>query len=209
MLRIRHTARDVVDILGPGRRSVVWVQGCSLHCPGCMVPEMWNPQVGGELVDPVSLAGELLGDDPDTHLTVSGGEPTEQPEAVAALLAAARSMGRTTWVYSGRTLDELLADDDEAVLSLLAEVDVLVDGRYEQSKRTSLPYRGSANQRVLHLTDAIPSDLSRTDSPRVSLTLDSDGGLVVIGVPPPGFLARLEDGLENRGIRVNTDHRWV
>ena len=31
---VRDTARDVVDTLGPGRRSVVWVQGCSLSCPG-------------------------------------------------------------------------------------------------------------------------------------------------------------------------------
>jgi anaerobic ribonucleoside-triphosphate reductase activating protein len=205
-LRVRHTARDVVDTLGPGRRSVVWVQGCHVACPGCMVPEMWNPDVGGTLVDPVALAAELLGSDPSAQLTVSGGEPTEQPAAVGALLRAAHRLGRTTWVYTGRTLEELLDDDD--VVAMLADVDVLVDGRYEQSRPTSRPYRGSANQRIINLTGVIPTDGIDRGVGRVSVTLDGDGGIVVVGVPPPRFLRELRERLERRGITVSPEQPW-
>jgi len=208
LLRVRHTARDVVDTLGPGRRSVVWVQGCSLSCPGCMVPEMWNPNVGGEVVDPVALAHRLLGGDDGIHLTVSGGEPTEQPLGVAALLRAARSMGRTTWVYTGRTLEELLDDDDDAVLALLAEVDVLVDGRYEQNLPTAKPFRGSSNQRILNLSGVIPDEVIDRGAAAVSLSVDGNGGLVIIGVPPPGFLPQLQERLQGKGLRLRPETPW-
>lgn len=208
LLLVRHTARDVIDTLGPGRRSVVWVQGCSLRCPGCMVPEMWNPDVGGYLVEPVGLATQLLADSPESDLTVSGGEPTEQPKAVEVLLRTAHRMGRTTWVYTGRTLEEILKADSDPVLSMLAHVDVLVDGRYEQTRPTSKPYRGSSNQRILNLTGVIPTDDIDTGAGRVSLTLDTEGGLIVIGVPPPGFLPQLQSRLRSRGITVLPEHPW-
>lgn len=41
-LLLGHTATGVTDTLGPGRRSVVWVQGCHIGCPGCIVPESWG-----------------------------------------------------------------------------------------------------------------------------------------------------------------------
>ncbi|WP_260765357.1 4Fe-4S single cluster domain-containing protein [Mycobacterium sp. SMC-4] len=174
-----------------------------------MVPEMWNRDIGGQLVDPHDLGMQLLADNPDAHLTVSGGEPTEQPDAVAALLRSAHSMDRTTWVYTGRTLEEILADDDEPVLAMLANVDVLVDGRYESSRPTSKPYRGSSNQRILNLTGAIPTQSIDSGVGKVSLTLDNHGGLMVVGVPPPGFLPQLEEGLRNRGITVRPDAAWL
>lgn len=155
------------------------------------------------MVDPQLLAEELLGDDPDVHLTVSGGEPTEQPEAVALLLRAAHERGRTTWVYTGRTLEELLDSPSPALLDLLAGVDVLVDGRYDVHRAGGLAYRGSANQRVIHLTDAIkPADALRGPKGKVQIEVDGRGSLVVVGIPPRGFLSTLNRGLLARGFSV-------
>ena len=207
-LRVRHTETDVRDTLGPGQRSVVWVQGCAIHCPGCIVPEMWGPS-GGQLVDPVALAHQLLDPFPDAGLTVSGGEPTEQPQGVGALLAAAHDLGRTTWVNTGRVLEDLLAQPDSEMLDMLAHVDVLVDGRFEESVASSLEYRGSSNQRILHLTEAIAMPTRGVDpGGRVSLRLDAEGGLVVIGIPPPGFLADLRARLTARGLGVAPRDPW-
>ena len=37
-LRLHHFL-PVSQVNGPGRRAVVWVQGCTLGCPGCFNPE--------------------------------------------------------------------------------------------------------------------------------------------------------------------------
>lgn len=206
-LEVMSTAIGVVDTLGPGRRAVVWVQGCSLHCRGCIVPESWA-RGRGQTVDPEALAHQLLAGDPTSDLTVSGGEPTEQPEAVALLLAAARRMSRTTWLYTGRTLAELRADPRPAIAELLAQVDVLVDGRYEVSQAQALGYRGSANQQIIRLTEAISSKDAHGGQPgKVEVTI-SDGHLNVIGVPAPGFLSQLREGLARRGVIVDPTNQW-
>ena len=208
-LCVADTHRVLVDTLGPGRRAVVWVQGCSLGCKGCLVPESWNPRSRGDDVDPVRLAHELLGDDPDVHLTVSGGEPTEQAAGVAALLAAAQRLGRTTWVYTGHTLEELLAADDADVLELLAHTDVLVDGRFDQVRAGAYPYRGSGNQRILRLTEAISeADATGGVPGRVEFLVDADGVLTLMGIPTPGFLTELTERLRARGLQVRHDSAW-
>ncbi|HET7228701.1 MAG TPA: 4Fe-4S single cluster domain-containing protein [Longimicrobium sp.] len=194
------------DVLGPGKRAVVWVQGCSLRCPGCMVPETWSPS-GGRAVDVAELAREILAAERLDGVTVSGGEPMEQPGAVAELLAAVRAAGKTAWVYSGYTLEELLARQDAEVDRVLALTDVLVDGRYERERPESAGYRGSGNQRLVPLTGrALPPRDS--PPPRVQLTLGAEGQLVVVGVPPPGFFLRFREALAERGIALETDRTW-
>jgi anaerobic ribonucleoside-triphosphate reductase activating protein len=206
LLRIRDWKPGVRDVLGPGERAVVWVQGCSLHCPGCMVPETWSP-AGGHAVEAAELAREILAAGRVDGVTVSGGEPMEQPAAVAELLAAVRAAGKDAWVYSGYTLEELLARDDPEVDRVLALADVLVDGRYEQARPEASGYRGSGNQRLVPLTGrALPPP--GAPPPRVQLTLYREGRLVVVGVPPPGFLARFRDRLAERGVALDADRTW-
>jgi anaerobic ribonucleoside-triphosphate reductase activating protein len=206
VLRIRDWKAGVRDVLGPGERAVVWVQGCSLHCPGCMVPETWSP-AGGQAVEAAELAREVLAAGRVDGVTVSGGEPMEQPGAVAELLAAVRAAGKDVWVYSGYTLEELLARDDPEVDRVLSLADVLVDGRYERASPEPGGYRGSANQRLVPLTGrALPPP--DAPPPRVQLTLDREGRMVVVGVPPPGFLARFRDALAERGVALDADRTW-
>ena len=205
-LRIGHTAFGVTDTLGPGRRSVVWVQGCSIHCDGCIVPESWGAR-GGTLVEPARLARDLLEAD-TADLTVSGGEPTEQPAGVAMLLEEAHRLRRTTWVYTGRVLDDLVEEAEPDVLRMLAATDVLVDGPFVRSLAGGVGYRGSRNQRIIRLTEAISlEELSGGAPGKVEVRLDGDDGLVVIGVPEPGVLAKLEEGLTRRGLTVRS-HTW-
>ncbi|WP_244929970.1 4Fe-4S single cluster domain-containing protein [Nocardioides sp. W7] len=205
LLMVSDTARDIVDVLGPGHRSVVWVQGCRIGCAGCMVPETWGRH-GGREVDPRRLAAELL-DDNTADLTVSGGEPTEQPAAVAVLLGEARRRGRTTWVYTGRVLEDLVAEADPDVLAMLELVDVLVDGPFDQDRAGGVGYRGSRNQRLLHLSGAVGTREAEGGAPgRIEIRVD-DTGLSVVGIPEPGALERLEEDLAARGIAVRPRRR--
>lgn len=206
-LRIKHWLPAVQEALGPGRRAVVWVQGCSLRCPGCMVPETWSTH-GGQWLDPVDLAHQLLEQEPISGVTVSGGEPAEQAEAVATLLAVVKQAGKNTWVYSGYTLEELVAKVDPAVDAMLSFTDVLVDGRYESAQGGYYRWRGSANQRILHLTETIALDDRPSDTSQLEITLNAQGEMLVVGIPPPNFLRLFRQALAHQGLVIHTPMPW-
>jgi len=142
--------------LGPGLRSAVWVQGCPFRCAGCLAPD-WIPQRPARNVRPGELAAELLADSGVTGLTFSGGEPMMQASAMAAVIRAARRARDVTLIcFTGYRLSELRRmPPDPAVDDLLAETDVLIDGRYVAARNDSRGLRGSDNQRVHMLTDRL------------------------------------------------------
>jgi anaerobic ribonucleoside-triphosphate reductase activating protein len=183
--------------LGPGLRSVVWVQGCPFSCPGCIAPE-WIPQRTGRLVTPGVLADELLADDAVTGLTISGGEPMLQAAALAELVQVARQRRSLSVIcYTGFTLEQLTRSP--RYRPLLEHVDVLIDGKYEEDANDGRGLRGSSNQRVHHLTDRLAghdfTDKERRAEIRVRTT-----EMMLVGIPPHGMadaldvaMARLRD----------------
>lgn len=144
---------------GPGLRDVLWVQGCSIGCPGC-ANQAYLPHEP-RLVLPVErlLAHFATRREKIDGLSVSGGEPTEQALAVAALLRGVQALGLSTVVFSGRTYESLQSDPSCA--DLLAHTDLLIDGPFLLAQQDlSLAWRGSRNQRLLRLTDRFrPQDL--------------------------------------------------
>lgn len=150
LMRIAGTVNDsIVD--GPGLRFSVFTQGCPHGCPGCQNPETHDPN-GGTEADTDDLIAQFAANPLLDGLTLTGGEPFEQPEACIRLARAARAKGLNVWVYSGATYEELLAQNDPGIMQLLALCDVLVDGRYVQSERSlELRFRGSRNQRLIDL----------------------------------------------------------
>ncbi len=150
-----HAVRPRSHVNGPGLRSVVWVQGCSIHCPGCL-NRRTHPHRALHLVDPRELARQLLDVGEAEGLTVSGGEPFEQAEACAELAAAYRALGRTVVAYSGYSFDALLASTDPVVKCFLAQIDLLIAGPYVRAQRCAGElWRGSTNQTVHFLTDRL------------------------------------------------------
>lgn len=167
---------------GPGLRAVVWVQGCSLGCPGCYNPET-HSFAGGELV-PVSrlveriagLAGEIEG------VTISGGEPLQQRLPLVELLRALRQgTNLSVIVFTGFSWDELLRMPDAA--ELLSCVDVLIAGRYDQTQRLASSLRGSANKTIHFLTNRYgPADLAGV--PDAEVLIDFQGSVQLSGIDP-------------------------
>lgn len=171
---------------GPGRRFAVWVQGCSLRCPGCCNPEFFAPDGGeaiavADLVDELRRARDLHG---IVGLTVLGGEPSEQAAEVAALCRAARALGLGTIVFTGRTHAELQAMP--GARPLLAVVDTLVDGRFDARQREPAGGRrwiGSRNQQIVHLTARHADPALWRGRDHVELQLDPSGRLTAHGAP--------------------------
>ena len=74
-----HAKIERSTVNGPGARAVVFLQGCSLACPGCQNPETHHPN-RGEFMTSVELAHWILSREGITGVTFSGGEPLEQLE---------------------------------------------------------------------------------------------------------------------------------
>lgn len=149
-MRIYGLVQDsIVD--GPGFRFVCFVQGCPHHCPGCHNPDSHDP-TGGREITVEEIRQELLKNPLTDGLTLSGGEPMEQPEDCLALAKLAHSHGLNVWCYTGYTYEFLLREGTPAQKTLLEEIDVLVDGPFLLSQRSlALPWRGSSNQRVIDM----------------------------------------------------------
>jgi anaerobic ribonucleoside-triphosphate reductase activating protein len=144
-------AESIVD--GPGYRTAIFTQGCPHGCPGCHNPGS-HPMDGGTVRTIDDVAATFSGNPMLGGVTLTGGEPFMQPAPCAELARRAHRQGLDVWVYSGFTYEQLLrrAEQDEGAAALLAEADVLVDGRFELEQRSlELLYCGSRNQRVIDL----------------------------------------------------------
>lgn len=147
-IRIAGTVNDsIVD--GPGLRYAVFVQGCSHRCPGCQNPETHDP-LGGHYDDTNNLIAKMKKNPLLSGLTLSGGEPMEQPIPCLALAKAAHESGLNVWCYTGYTWEQLTQENDPDRMALMHEIDVLVDGPFIQAEKSlELDFRGSRNQRLI------------------------------------------------------------
>src|SRR5947199_10640527 len=107
VLRLAHVELQT-DVLGPGQRAAIYVQGCALRCRGCTA-SAWLDFGGGEDVSVDELVRQLLAADVRA-ITISGGEPTLQPRALCALVdgLAAVVPDLSVMVYTGYRLEHLL-----------------------------------------------------------------------------------------------------
>ncbi len=149
--------KPFVMVDGEGVRCSLYVSGCPFACDGCFNEAAWSFRYGRPFDD--GLAERIAADlaHPAVQgLSLLGGEPfvnTGVCLEVTRRLRAEHGRTKDIWCWSGFTFDELLAEvaagqDDKA--ELLGELDVLVDGRYDNAQRDlTLAFRGSRNQRVL------------------------------------------------------------
>jgi anaerobic ribonucleoside-triphosphate reductase activating protein len=145
--------KPFVMVDGEGVRCSLYVSGCPFACDGCFNRAAWSFRYGTPYDD--DLADRIAADlrHPAVQgLTLLGGEPflnTQVCLDVVQRLRAEHGHRKDVWCWTGYTLEELLTDDADK-RALLAEIDVLVDGRFELAQRDlTLAFRGSRNQRVL------------------------------------------------------------
>ena len=136
---------------GPGFRTSIYSQGCLHHCRNCHNSQTWDFE-GGKEYDVEELFDIILME-PLSDVTFSGGDPMFQVEAFTQLAKLIKNKtNKTIWCYSGYTYQEI--KESPKMRQILPFLDVLVDGRYIDEKRNiDLKFRGSENQRILHLKD--------------------------------------------------------
>ena len=124
---------------GPGIRSLLFCQGCDIHCPGCQNPSSWDPNAGTER-DVVELAREIITTSDNGKITITGGEPLLQKEAVTELIRLLDEAGMDVALYTGHTKEDV-------PLEMIAHLKYLKHGPYKKELHTSItPFVGSTNQ---------------------------------------------------------------
>lgn len=135
---------------GPGLRTSIYCAGCAHHCKGCHNPQSWDIANGRWMsIDEIM---DIIKADSISNVSFSGGDPFFQVEAFTELARRIKSeTTKTIWCWTGFTIEQIRAD--ERLSMLLPYIDTLVDGPFILEQRdTTLLFRGSPNQRIIHLT---------------------------------------------------------
>jgi anaerobic ribonucleoside-triphosphate reductase activating protein len=166
---------------GPGRRIVVWTQGCSIRCEGC-----WNPEThdaGGTFLTREKLLEYLLAGDFE-GVTFSGGEPFDQGDAVLKIARSIRDLGFSCIAFSGFTLGVL--ENRYSRDALDSSFDALLTD----------PYKGSSNYNTVEdaLTNKTVTFLNQryglvdfNSLPEVEVIVDNHGEIITTGLAAPYF----------------------
>lgn len=151
-VRLFGTVDDsIVD--GPGLRYTIFTQGCFHNCSGCHNPKSHDIN-GGYLKDIQDILSEITANPLLDGITLSGGEPMLQVKPLIEICKEVKAMGLNIVVYSGFTYEEILKDAKKK--ELLQLCDMLIDGKFEQDKKSlALLYRGSANQRLINVQESL------------------------------------------------------
>lgn len=132
--------------LGPYNRYILWVQGCKRHCKGCIAKDSWDIN-SGENIDINELSDEIINAPNIEGITISGGEPYLQSDALCKLLDKVKqNKNLGVIIYTGFLFDEILDD------KLTSYADIIIDGEYVDELNDNLSLRGSSNQKIIDLT---------------------------------------------------------
>ena len=201
-----------VTVLGPGRRIGLWVQGCTIHCPGCVSQDTWPSDATKTMPVRALIAWcrRVAGDALD-GVTISGGEPFEQPAGLSALLEGLHRWRESAALdfdilcYSGYPLRTL----ERKHPKILARLDAIIPEPYVDTVPVSHLWRGSHNQPLVPLSDrgrARYADYveapAGTGGKRMQAAVEG-GRIWMIGIPERGDMARVEALCASRGLALD------
>jgi len=189
--------------LGHGRRLAIWVQGCNLHCQGCINPELW-PYSGGKNINLEQLTLSILElKEQFDGITITGGEPFQQYEQLITFCTFLKQ--KTTiniLVFSGYTIDQLTKNHPDKLF--LTCIDYLIDGPFQQRNSEKKALRGSSNQNFYTFESGkiIQSGIIAKGG-KWSVSLDDDNRIFMAGIPGQNELPNLTERLMNTGIKMD------
>jgi anaerobic ribonucleoside-triphosphate reductase activating protein len=194
-----------VTTLGPGRRLGLWMQGCSIRCPGCISADTWAAGRG------IVALPELLQQmapwlDEAEGITISGGEPFDQPEALGALLTELRARSAVDiLVYSGHPFERIATQ----VAQMNGLIDALMTDPYLSDAPQTLALRGSDNQRLHCLTASGETRFGAlrnapAEKAALDVMFDDDGSVWFAGIPARDDWERLQRRLASLSTKLTT-----
>ena len=137
----RYEVVENEHLYGPGKRLLLFTQGCSLRCKGCTNQHLWEFGKGIDVTieEILNQCNDLDG------ITLHGGEPLDQANVLVELIKKLKQQGKTVILFTGYVFKELNKVQKQAWTSS----DIVISGRYEEQNRNIyLQFRGSTNQNV-------------------------------------------------------------
>lgn len=195
-----------VTTLGPGRRLGIWFQGCSIRCPGCISMDTWVEGRGNTTVEEIvnSIIPWISKAD---GITISGGEPFDQSDALLELTARIRAKTEADiLVFTGYPWAQIL----DMVGTCSGTIDALVTGPFDVEEKQTLALRGSDNQELHFITEkgrvrfASFERLADERDRSVDVMFDENGDVWFAGIPARDDFRRLQELLESNGSKLNT-----
>ena len=156
MIRLAGIAYNSL-VNGPGIRRVFFSQGCTHNCKGCFNPDTHDFS-GGELMNMDKLIKDTLDDPLIEGITFSGGDPFSQANKVSYMAKVFKQNDKNIWCYTGYTYEHIISNlkDNPGWEELINNIDVLVDGRFEEEKyEDGLKFKGSSNQRIINMPESL------------------------------------------------------
>ena len=189
--------------LGYGRRVGIWFQGCSIRCPGCISRDTWEFSGDTSMATEPFMASIGPWLSRAEGVTISGGEPFDQPEALAAVIEELRlRQAGDILVYSGYAREQLF----ECHRPITKQIDVLISEPYRLGAGSTVTLRGSDNQRITLLSslarERYPIDIDRRPwDPARKMDVMMDGDVVwMAGIPRAGEMAEVKRKLAAAGL---------
>ena len=144
-------------VTGPGTRTCIWLQGCSLKCPGCQNPEYQShtPRI---LISPRELYKKIRDLESD-GITISGGEPLQQAKALTEFLRLYKTNGKTVIIFTGYSKSELISSKNPHIKQILKLSDCIIAGPYRKDDKEMVNQVASLNKELILLT----SNLKKKD----------------------------------------------
>ena len=176
---------ETTKVLGPYNRSALWVHGCCFNCQGCIAKEMNSGF--SQTITSKCIAEVFANIDNTEGITISGGEPFLQSEALAEMIAyVKKKRDYGVIVYTGFNYDELKKSSDNDINKLLEKIDIIIDGQYIKELDDGKPFRGSSNQRIIELTDRYHSIIqeyyNESDKRNIEINI-KEKNVYMVGVP--------------------------
>jgi anaerobic ribonucleoside-triphosphate reductase activating protein len=174
------TIEENEHLYGPGRRIVLWTQGCTIHCPGCTNQHIWKKS-GGTAYKADEIFEYCIQQENIDGITLHGGEPTDQMAALLPLLRKLKSLHYSVILFTGYEIESFTNDQQKEFISYC---DLIKYGPFVISQMNRyLQFRGSSNQRIIRISERF-KDYPISDGENVVLLdIDKNGIIINKGFP--------------------------
>ena len=198
-----------VTTLGPGRRLGIWFQGCSLRCEGCISVDTWATAKTFIPIDKLMMGLSSYLPLVD-GITISGGEPFDQFDALLAIVSQLREKTKVDiLVYTGYSIEDI----NDQLQQIKPYIDVLISDPFQRQSSQTLRLRGSDNQRLHCFTSQAKEKFAyyqqtvTTEDKVLDVMFDAEGVIWFAGIPRRDDFIKLETLLKRQGhqLKVSAD----